>query len=101
MSETHNTNEEETPRGDGEKNYATPRYRPGSRRKQHRIVAVGVRRESPDLERFARAIIESVMRQEAKREAEAKAEAKAAANDAAEKQNRNDEDGQPNREEQP
>lgn len=36
--------------------YATPRYRSGSRRKPHHIVVTGVRREPPDLDPLMRAI---------------------------------------------
>jgi len=48
-------------RSDGGKHYSTPRYRPGSRRKPRRIKAVGVKHESPDIEKLSRAIARAAL----------------------------------------
>ncbi len=46
--------------------YSTPRYKSGSRRKPHRIVATAVRREPPDLDRLLRAIAQAALEQTSK-----------------------------------
>lgn len=63
MSHTYRRSDEGGPRSDGGRQYASPRYRPGTRGKPHRITAVGVRRESPDLERLSRAIARAALQQ--------------------------------------
>lgn len=41
--------------------YATPRYQPGSRRKPRNIVATGVRRDPPDLDKLMRAMAQAAL----------------------------------------
>lgn len=65
MAKTYRNNADGSVRTDGGRTYATPRYRPGSRRKPRRIIVTPVRRETPDLERFGRAIIDAAMTQAA------------------------------------
>lgn len=52
-------------RSDGGRHYSTPRYRAGSRRKPRRIKAVGIRNESPDVERLSRAIARAALNDKA------------------------------------
>jgi len=70
MSKTYRKNSDGTWRSDGGKNYASPRYQSGSRRKPHRIVAKGIIRNDIDPEKLGRLIIEAAML-EAQRESEA------------------------------
>jgi hypothetical protein len=65
MSKTYRRTSDGQLSGDGGRHYATPRYRPGTRRKPRRIVANGVRRQPPDLERLGEAIIRAAASQAA------------------------------------
>lgn len=65
MAKTYRNNADGTVRSDGGRTFASPRYRPGSRRKPRRIIVTAVRRAEPDLERFGRAIIEAAIAQAA------------------------------------
>jgi hypothetical protein len=61
MSKTYRTNNSGRLTGDSGRHYAARRYRPGSRRKPHRVVARAVRREEPDLRRFGEAVLRAAM----------------------------------------
>jgi len=74
MSKTYRKNSDGTWRSDGGKNYASPRYQSGSRRKPHHIVAKATRRNDVDMDKFGQIIIESAL-MEAQREAEVQREA--------------------------
>jgi hypothetical protein len=63
MSKTYRRTSDGQLSCDGGPHYATPRYRPGTRRKPRRIVASGVRREPPDLERLGEAIMRAAASQ--------------------------------------
>jgi hypothetical protein len=61
MSKTYRRTSDGQITGDGGQHYATPRYRPDSRRKSRHIVARGVHRERPDLERFGQAAVRAAL----------------------------------------
>ena len=63
MSKTYRTSSSGGLTGDGGRHYAIPRYRPGSRRKPHRLVARAIRRDQPDLERFGEAVVRAALSQ--------------------------------------
>lgn len=54
MSKTYRSNGDGRTHSDGGRHYSTPRYRPGSRQKPHRIVVTVTRRDQPDLTRLVR-----------------------------------------------
>ena len=61
MSKTYRRSGDGAAHSDGGKHYQTPRYRPDSRCKPHRITAVGVQRDQPDLARLGRAIARAAL----------------------------------------
>ena len=71
MSKTYRNNGDGTTRSDGGKNYATPRYQPGSRRRPRNVVARGDRRPDVDYQKFGQVIVEAAVLQ-AQREAAAR-----------------------------
>jgi hypothetical protein len=61
MSRTYRRGTDGQTTADGGRYQAKPRYRPGSRRKQHQITANPIRRQPPDLEQFGQAIVRAAL----------------------------------------
>jgi hypothetical protein len=64
MSKTYRKGSDGRARSDGGRHYSTPRYRPGSRTKSYRIVAVAERQENPDVDRLARVIAHALLKKQ-------------------------------------
>jgi hypothetical protein len=71
MSRTYRNKPDGSVGGDGNYRYQIPRYKVGSRKKTHHIVASGVRHENPDIQRFGEVVVRSALI-EARLEAEAR-----------------------------